>query len=144
MRPVVIMSGDRDWEDPLPVEFMIRGMRNKWGTRQDSFGLLIVHGAAQGLDSIVEDLCRKGRVDTDPMPANWDLFGPSAGPRRNTDMLNKYLTSKRHWLKLCIGFHNDIMSKTARGNKRGTRDMLDQAEKAGVPTLLVSNWPRIS
>lgn len=145
MRHAVILSGDRDWDDPLPVEFMIRGLRNRWGARRGyGAGLLVVHGAAPGLDSVAEDLCERMNVDTDPNPADWNRYGPSAGPRRNGEMLKKYLASKDCHLSLCVGFHNDIMSKTPRGNKRGTRDMLDRASNAGVPTLLVSNWPRIS
>ena len=44
----------------------------------------------------------------------------------------------KHHLRGVYGFHENISSLTPRGNKRGTKDMLDIAKKAKVPTQLIT------
>jgi hypothetical protein len=143
LRPTFIFSGDRDWTDRKLPGTVLRGLRNQFGTgRHPTRELLIVHGHnPNGLDAIVESLCGELMIDTDPMPADWDLYGPSAGPRRNREMLHKYVLSKEHKLHAVFGFHNEIFSQTPRGNKRGTRDMLDIAANEPILTFLLSEWP---
>lgn len=140
MRAVVIMCGDREWDDPIPVRMMVRGLVAQYG-----YGtLLVAHGNAPGADTHVEHVCQRRNIETWPFDAEWKVHGPSAGPLRNRSMLRSCQELEDSKLVLCVGFHNDIMSKTPRGNKRGTRDMLDIAQKAGVPTYLISSWPRVS
>ena len=127
----IIFSGDRDYDDKMMVRTTIVGLKHRYRDR-----LVIVHGAAPGLDTLVQHECERAGVKTDPHPADWNRYGNSAGPRRNSEML---LVKPEPIL--CVGFHNDIYSKTPRGNPRGTHNMLTQAEAAGVPTYLVARWP---
>ena len=127
----VVFSGDRDYSDKLMVRAVIIGLRARYKNH-----LVAVHGAARGLDSIVEHECKRLGVKTDPHPADWARHGSSAGPRRNAEML---LVEPEPIL--CVGFHNDIYSRTPHGNPRGTHNMLTQAEAAGIRTYLVTRWP---
>lgn len=136
MRSIVIVAGDRNWDNEIPVELVLKGLQAQCGRK-----LVIVHGAAPGLDEMADYIAEYLSITRRPFPADWDQFGPAAGPIRNRDMLKWCQTRKGASLELCVGFHNEIMGKTPRGNKRGTRDMLDIASTAGVPTLLVTGWP---
>lgn len=80
---------------------------------------LVVHGAADGADSLAECWAKKRQVMYLGVPAPWALLGRSAGPRRNSYMLAK---SKPD---LVIAFPGGT----------GTLDMVSKAEKAGVAVL---------
>lgn len=80
---------------------------------------LVVHGAADGADTLAERWAKKRQVMYLGVPAPWALLGRSAGPRRNSYMLAK---SKPD---LVIAFPGQT----------GTLDMVSKAEQAGVAVL---------
>jgi hypothetical protein len=88
--------------------------------------IVIVHGAAPGVDESFELACRGLGVATEPHPAEWDRFGKSAGPRRNQDMIDA-------GAGLCIAFHRSLATS------KGTKDCVRQALEAGIPTYLVES-----
>jgi hypothetical protein len=59
--------------------------------------------------------------------ANWKLFGLSAGPIRNQQMLDE---GKPDFV---IAFHDNLYAS------RGTQDMVTRAMKAGVPVRKVKH-----
>lgn len=77
---------------------------------------LVVHGAAQGADSMAGEWAAARNVPCTPVPADWKRFGRGAGPRRNREML------ARHRPDLVIAFPGG----------RGTADMVECATAAGV------------
>lgn len=50
---------------------------------------VIIHGAAQGADSLAEDAAKYFGLKSDPTPADWNKYGKAAGPVRNKIMLDK-------------------------------------------------------
>lgn len=50
--------------------------------------ILIIHGQAVGPDDMAAIWARKNQFNVLAMPAQWDLFGKSAGYRRNVEMIN--------------------------------------------------------
>jgi hypothetical protein len=62
------------------------------------------------------------------MPAKWEIYGRSAGPIRNREMLQECKPN------FVIGFHNNIAISS------GTKDMLNISKNAGVKTLLIEEW----
>lgn len=48
----------------------------------------IVSGRCWGIDLLGEDLAREKRIKVAGFPANWDLYGKSAGYKRNVEMGN--------------------------------------------------------
>ncbi len=58
-----------------------------------------------------------------PHPANWDQYHRAAGPLRNREMLKEAPD-------IVLAFHDDL------SQSKGTRDMVNQALKAGVPTII--------
>lgn len=80
----------------------------------------------RGADLLAETWARANeflpthRVGLDVVHADWDAFGRSAGPRRNSEMLQRH--PQIDW---AIGF---------AGNK-GTSDMLEKARKRRIPAV---------
>lgn len=85
--------------------------------------LVIIHGAAKGVDTCADNNAKKLNIKTEPHPADWDKYGKGAGPRRNQEMLNRKP-------KLVVAFHEDP------NLGKGTKDMVERAKKAGIPTMI--------
>lgn len=83
----------------------------------------IIHGAARGADTLGGRYGVEIGVPVTAYPANWGLYGKSAGPIRNTQMLREGRPD------MVIAFRGP--------ESRGTQNMIDQARKAGVPVEVV-------
>lgn len=74
----VIIAGTRDVNDyKLVVDTITRSGYNITE---------VVSGCATGVDRLGEQWARANDIPVKEMPANWTLYGKSAGPRRNKDM----------------------------------------------------------
>jgi len=78
---------------------------------------LIISGGARGADKIAEEWADARGVAKSIKPAQWDVYGRSAGPRRNIEMLKECPDG-------VLGFP---------GNK-GTAHMIQISKEAGVTT----------
>lgn len=82
----LLIAGSRDLitTDKLLIEYIFRFYKKelhpaaKW--------LEIVQGEARGIDSCARDFARRYRLTGHSFPANWDLYGKSAGYKRNAQM----------------------------------------------------------
>lgn len=81
----------------------------------------IIEGDAPGADRIAGAWAKKRRVDLRLFPADWKKHGRSAGYIRNREMLNEGKPD------LVIAFPGG----------RGTANMVEQAERAGVRIIKV-------
>lgn len=86
---------------------------------------IVIHGAAQGADFTAEAICKKHQINYRGYPAKWNKFGKSAGPIRNQEMLN-IEHRKDEPIDLCLAFPVGI--------GKGTGDMIDRCQQAGIPT----------
>lgn len=74
------------------MKTIIAGGRDYVGTVQDAIDLdrlpitEVVSGAAIGADSFGEEYAFRSGLPIRKYPANWKMYGKSAGPRRNRDM----------------------------------------------------------
>lgn len=83
----------------------------------------IIHGAARGADTLAGRYGEEIGIPVRSFPADWNQYGKRAGPIRNGEML------KRGTPDLVIAFRGP--------NSRGTQNMINQAEKAGIPVKVV-------
>lgn len=91
----------------------------------------LIHGGARGADSMCwgwvlsrnHGCCNERQLGCDQYLADWDKHGKAAGIIRNTEMLEKGKPD------LVIAFWD--------GKSPGTKNMISQAEKAGVPVKVV-------
>ena len=80
----------------------------------------------RGADWHAEDFARTNKLPHDVVHADWDAFGRSAGPRRNSEMLI---------------LHPDIEWVVALPGERGTADMVSKSKRAGIPVTELEAVP---
>lgn len=84
---------------------------------------IIIEGEARGADRLARRYGEERGIEVLRFPALWDKHGKSAGPIRNRQMLTEGQP------ELVVAFRGP--------NSRGTQNMIDQAKKAGVETVVV-------
>lgn len=116
----VLICGSRHWAKPVPVDVVVGGFKAVYGTET-----VIIHGAAQGADSMAGSAAHRHGLDCEPYPADWDTHGKSAGPLRNQRMLDEGKP------EVVVAFTNDLPGS------KGTADMVRRALKAGLPVYIM-------
>ncbi len=111
----VLFCGDRNWTD----REMIRKVLTDLPTET-----IIIHGCCQGADRTSGYIADKLEMPVFSFPAQWRRYGPAAGPIRNQQMLDEGLPDKVY------AFHDNL------DESKGTRDMLDRAQAAGILTTI--------
>lgn len=89
----------------------------------DYIGSTVISGHAKGADTLGEQFARDMGLQLQTFPADWNVHGRAAGPIRNTQMLQQGKP--------------DIVIAFLAENSRGTKNMINQAEKAGVPVKVI-------
>ena len=133
----VIVTGSRSWYCPALAELVVGRLIARHGP-----DLVIIHGAAPGVDQAFSDAAEEMGVMVEPHPAQWaEIHHPravvrrdrngipydsAAGPRRNEAMV-------RMGAGLCLAVHRNIRSS------KGTRDCARQAIAAAIPTWLIDS-----
>ena len=108
---------------------IIAGSRKNGFSRKDIYDtldhylgnqdIIVVSGGARGVDSIGEDWALHRNKPYEVYNADWELYGRSAGYRRNVDMADI----------------SDECYVFISGDSRGSQHMVDIAEKKGLPTF---------
>lgn len=101
----VLVCGGRDYKDRAAV----------YKELDDLQPTCIISGAAKGADTYAKDWAILRKVNLILVPAKWDLYGKSAGYRRNAEMLT---------------FEPDKIVAFPGG--KGTDMMVSLSERAGV------------
>lgn len=109
----VIVTGGRDFMNRFAVWFALDELRPD----------VIIHGGANGADTLAHAWAVANSVMHVCIPAQWTKHGRAAGPIRNALMLK---FARDHW--------PDVVCVAFPGGK-GTADMVRQAKTAGVEVL---------
>lgn len=107
----LLVCGGRDYRDRDRVYAALDKVRAKYPDIQ------LLHGGADGADSLAEDWADVSGVGQTVFLAQWDLYGKRAGPMRNQRMLEEG--------------RPDAVVAFPGGS--GTADMVSRAERAGLP-----------
>lgn len=110
----VLVCGSRDYTDENKIAGVMLNL---------SIGTTIIEGGAKGADTIARSFAVRWGLDFEEYPANWKKYGKAAGPIRNKQML---IEGKPD---LVLAFYS------AKKKSKGTKNMVEQAEKAGVKTF---------
>jgi len=80
----------------------------------------IISGHAKGVDELGEKYAAINNIPLDIFPANWNLFGKSAGIIRNREMAR----------------HADTLIAIWDGTSKGTKHMIDVADEKGLKVFI--------
>lgn len=83
----------------------------------------VIEGQARGADSLAREYAEGRGIPVLSFPAQWDKHGKTAGPIRNLQMLTE-------------GKPDYVVAFLAKDSK-GTKHMIEIAEKAGIPVKVV-------
>lgn len=122
-----IVTGDRyarwiDWY------LTVRDKLEQFNATSD-YPLTVIHGAADGIDAMADDICLmdRSRYIRIPVPVTRIQLveqGNPAGPIRNADMLDLLkIYRRRGYICRVLAFHDDLP------NSKGTRGMVKLATK---------------
>lgn len=117
----VLVCGDRNYADKEAIKRTLLDLLRAYDIT------CIIEGEAKGADTLGRIVAEELGITVEKYPADWLKYGRSAGPIRNRQML---VEGKPN---LVIAFHDDIE------HSKGTKNMLEQARKAGVPRRLIAN-----
>lgn len=106
----VIVCGGRDFYEKNRVFRVLDQLH------EQQLIVLLANGGARGADTLAQLWAEANRVPTARYPAQWTLYGASAGPRRNAEMLRDVAPD------LVLAFPGG----------RGTADMIEKSQRAGV------------
>ena len=111
----VLVCGGRNYDDQDTLDGVLNAIYANTPITE------ILHGGASGADAMADDWATLAGVRSRSFPAQWKTFGRRAGPIRNGLML---LEGKPD---LVVAFPGGA----------GTRDMVAQAKRKGVPVRAV-------
>lgn len=115
----VLICGSRDYED----SFNFFGTVERILDERQIIDPVIIHGAADGADTLADDYAKVNYYRCLRFPAKWPLYGKRAGTLRNIQMLEE---GKPH---LVIAFPTK--------ESIGTRHMISISQKAGIPVEII-------
>ena len=109
----VLICGSRNWEDVRAIEKVINSLPPN---------STVLNGGANGADNIAKVLAEHRKdLKVETIYAKWQLWGKSAGPKRNIEMLEE---------------KPDIVYAFPYGESVGTFHTIKEAKKRGIKTLV--------
>jgi hypothetical protein len=120
----VIIAGSRN----IPAgrdEFVMATIRMLSAANENYRITEVVSGGARGADTLGEQYARKNGIPIRRFVAYWDVFGKSAGPKRNIEMAD----------------YADSLIAFWDGTSKGTKHMIScmQERKKPVATIMFDN-----
>lgn len=109
----VIVCGGRDFTNHILMNSTMKELHERFKFT------CVIHGDARGADRMAAFWANKHGIATIPYPADWNTYGNSAGPIRNTEMLREEKP--------------DMVIAFPGGS--GTRHMVKISNEAGVPVM---------
>lgn len=115
----LLITGTREGWDPEHLTQVL----DEWYAELSQYGqeVMLVHGAAEGVDLQAAHYWKKMKRPVEPHPAKWNVYGMKAGPIRNAEMVELNAD-------ICIAFP---------GKKSvGTHDCVRKARHRGIKTVV--------
>lgn len=116
----VIIAGSREFDNYNLLESTISNF-----IKENTNNVEIISGTARGADQLGERFANEYGYQIKRFPADWNLYGKSAGPIRNKSMA-EYAAQEQGVL---FAFWN--------GKSKGTKSMINFEEKYGLDVHVV-------
>ena len=125
----IIVAGSRNFDDySIVVDTLIKFFNENKMLAPDIAKVEIVSGTARGADRLGERFAKEYGCELKQFPADWDKFGKPAGMIRNKEMA-LYASNDSNKDGILIAFWD--------GLSRGTKAMIDIANKTGLEVIVV-------
>lgn len=122
----IIVAGSRDFNNYKLLENESNKIIEK-ELNVNIQSIRIISGTARGADQLGERFARKYNYQLSCFPAEWGLYGKSAGYRRNAEMA-KFAVSNNN-VGVLIAFWDD--------KSKGTKHMIDLANRYGLKVYVI-------
>lgn len=116
----VLVCGSRDYDNPAAMNTILLFVKMTRGISA------IIQGEARGADRLAKAWAIKHNIPCLSFPADWSRYNKAAGPIRNKQML----TEGKPDLVLAFPKDGNLDATT------GTKNMVNQAEAAGIETVV--------
>lgn len=117
----LLITGDRNWRNEDIIHAFLKSYL------ESHPGLVIIHGGADGADSIAGDIAESMGIKTLEFKADWNRYGRAAGPIRNQQMLDEGRPDA------VVAFHRELRYA------RGTLDMVKRARQHNLPVTWLND-----
>jgi hypothetical protein len=119
----VLVCGSRSWSDYKRIKEELAALHPGIGPDDTADLPVVIDGDARGADKLAHQAAVELGYGTATYPADWKTHGKRAGILRNAQMLAEGKPD------LVIAFWD--------GSSRGTLNMIEIAQEAGVPTRVI-------
>lgn len=121
----IIVAGSRDFSDYKLLKEKVSEKIASYNTTNTP--VRIISGTARGADQLGADFAKWEHYELSEFPADWGLYGKSAGYRRNVEMAQFAVANGN--IGVLIAFWD--------GKSRGTKWMIDIANRYGLDVEVV-------
>ena len=132
----IIVAGGRDFDSYEAVDIALTGYLFHLGFKDGYEGntyefpkIKIVSGCAKGADALGQMFAIHNRLECVNFPANWDKYGKAAGLIRNRQMAEYASSGGEDCRGILFAFWDGV--------SRGTKNMIDTAEKYGLEVHII-------
>lgn len=112
----IIVAGSREFNDYDLLKKSIQENFQRYEVEE------IVSGTARGADTLGEQFAKEYNISVKKFPANWDLYGKSAGYRRNVEMAD----------------YADALIAFWDGKSKGTGHMINIAKDKNLRVIVIN------
>lgn len=120
----ILICGDRYYTDKENIKKQLLQIIDEFKLDLDWERHYIIHGCANGADSLSGEVGKELGFFIKEFPAEWDKYGKKAGPIRNLKQLNEGKPD------LVLAFHHNL------NESKGTKHMVYISRQANVPVRL--------
>ena len=135
------LTGSRRWPDPVLLEDTLLGVWHD-ALQLGYDGIELIHGDADGADTIGDTWARRHGIPVHPLPADWEgPCGPECQPghRRRKRNGRTYCPLAGHRRNQQIVDRRPLLMVAAQvDGSTGTADCMRRAKKAGIPVYRIT------
>jgi hypothetical protein len=117
----ILVVGDRHWNCPELADQIVNRLLARYGLE-----IVVIHGGECGVDQAVATACEDLGVRVEARLVSFHQIGLPTIATKNRELINAAPD-------LCVAVHQSI------GTSKRTRDLVQQALQAGIPTFLIAD-----